>query len=190
MDVRGIVDGDCLGGEARVVLANKGVHVLPFNEVESLYLLPKIMSEVARRVGGASGLDDAFWQDVESDPNTRVVAASNAVKMLRLDLNEQFPSRRDVSEHDGPFEFRFENGYESQCERLADCITSRDWMSIIREFSVRDSPIVARAAKAAGIPTFRRYKEAAIAALEDDGALRSSLREEIGAPGGVEEGSV
>lgn len=188
VSANGIIDGDARGSEEIDKLKKKNILVLPVNEIESLYYLPRIMEIQARRQ--AEHLDED-WQNLFQDAQEKALdsisrtevlqhlAAANADKILRRSALACLPDKNALKSLSEDISFSLRSPYSEELNRLQTAVEHKDLTEIVKQFSIRDSGFPTAVAKALRYSSKEDYQRAVTVTIHRDDPLRNYLRELI-----------
>ena len=185
---RGILDGDARTPAEITALAEKGVLVLPVNEVESLYYQPLILEAVAARQASTLGVNAGNLSMCAREralgclgnDNIKHLAAENSLKMIRSQALTALPSAKDLSEAGPTLSVEIESPYGSQVRALETSIAEADYKEVVSNYSIKDSSIPAVVASALRFRDAKDYESAVRAQLMTDDALLAQLQAFVG----------
>lgn len=193
VDAAGIIDGDCRTDQERDSLLNKGVLVLPVNEVENIYYLPLIVEYQANRQAEALGRNKEELKQqaistalgkLSSAPVQANLARKNAIKILRRRALEELPSdKKSFQEHE--IIIRLISPQTEELNALERYVKNADHEQIVKRYSIRESAYGKQLATSLGYSDQRTYREAVHASLRRDSKLRRNLLEFLGEPKGL-----
>jgi ABC-type molybdenum transport system ATPase subunit/photorepair protein PhrA len=189
----GILDGDARTDDQITALADKGITVLPVNEVESLYYLSCVVEVVSAEQAKAFGEDPAGLKAKATDAaldslkqqNVDHLASANAEKVIRQTALAHLPTREQIREGAVAINLSMESSYPSQRERLINLLSARDYDAIVRRFSVRDSGFLGCVAEALKYPDRTTYQARVRVLLAENSELRQQVRNTVGWDGKV-----
>lgn len=185
---RGIIDGDRMTDEERAGLRRRGVHVLPVNEIESIYYQSFVIDAVAEKhgelVGDPEGMKaqahEAVSRTLRQEVTTERLALSNAQKTLVRALTDQIPSRELLASGVDPVTLSFVSPLPAERSRLSELFDAGDVDAVVREYSVRETPMASQVASALHFQNSKDYEAAALKVIEENRVVRNQVTALVG----------
>lgn len=188
VDAAGVIDGDCRSEEERDKLRDKGILVLPVNEVENLYYLPFIVEYHASKQAAALG--DDFQERLSAaqanalraldKPEVKEnLAAANAIKIIRHAALQDLPSSKEDVRRE-VITWTIESPQEQEYNALCTALNEKNHEALVKRYSIRESGYGSHIANSLGYRNQQDYQAAVRVSLRQDIDLLRKLRETIG----------
>jgi len=180
----GIVDGDGRSEVERTSLAEKSIHVLPVSEIESLYYLEDVLSEVAQRQANVVGGDASELKAAALSAGLQALAENGIIESLALKLTRSQVMRavlasvpKDLSEPQ--ISVPIDSPYAAVLRELRELLRTADYEGLVCVAPVRDSRFRSRVSNALGFASAELYQKAALFAIAGNSLLRERLASRV-----------
>ena len=172
----GIADGDGYAEEQIQEKVNKGVYVLPFYSVESIYYHPEIVKRVAARMPHVNSeyapdlAERALAAGIDAvADDTKRLSRKAAKKLARNLIIEQIPNDDDLLVGEP---IALQNNAHDICttrrKELDKAVKERDWETILTKSPVRESSALSDISKTLGLQNRQDYERAVRRLLAED----------------------
>ncbi|WP_322613309.1 ATP-dependent nuclease [Dermacoccus abyssi] len=185
----GVVDGDARHESEVDALREKGVLVLPVNEVENLLFIRPVVEAVSVMKGREFGDDPAQLMEralnrgvaaVSSEQVRRHLSAANSQKILRRRVLAYLPGRGVVPGMGNTVTMSVPSPYRDIYDQISRLVNACDYDAIIAGYSIRDSGLRGAISAALGYRDPNSYQEAVLALLQRDETVLTSVRTVVG----------
>ncbi|WP_339393370.1 AAA family ATPase [Brevibacterium metallidurans] len=184
----GVIDGDCMGDEAREVYEKKNIKVLPFNEVESIYYLPEIAERVSENQGATFGCDpetllsaarDEALKSIKNEQSLMNLAKDNSIKIIRRSIFERIPKKTSLGT-DKDLTITIDSPVLSEFDLAEKLVAEGDHNAIVNRFSIKSSPYCDKIAKGLRFSSKEDYEAAVRVTMKNDEELVNRSRQAVG----------
>ncbi len=191
LEVRGIIDNDARSEEECRALNERGVHVLPVCELESLlYLKPvldRLTSDKAEELGEdyaakRSTVDTAIAQSLSSEQAGVKLASDLAKKVVHRKADNAL--RAAIAENPNAasqgLTVQIDSDYPKLLQKYHSLIGQQAYEKIIMEYPVRNIGMRAEIAKSLGYRHYDDLEKAAISTIVRNHTVRAELAKQSG----------
>ncbi|MEV4736654.1 MULTISPECIES: AAA family ATPase [unclassified Microbacterium] len=180
IDAAGMVDGDARSEDERASLVSRGVHVLPFMEIENVYYDSAVLDAVANRQSETLGSGAGELLAAARDSAIAALREPGVIERLAKKIARDEVSRRLVSSMPGEISdeeivIQIQSPLPETQQRLSELLASEDYDALIRNIPIRDTSVRARVARALGFQSISAYEQSALTRIRRSAGLRDSL---------------
>lgn len=186
---RGVVDRDGRDEDESAALREKGILVLSVHEVESLYYLPLLVTELASQQAALLERDAAELVDLAlsaglaalGSPGTgERLASAVAAQVVARTAVTALPDAAALASGAEEAAFKIKSPFPALLERFQRLLVEKDFEQLVRSFPVRETALRNGVATALGFRTVANYEAAVRSRLRGDRELLASLQDVVG----------
>lgn len=176
----GLVDGDGRSAEERASLVNRGVHVLPVNEIENLYFEAQVLRDVSTKQAMTLGRDrDDLLADAEQKA-LNALGRSGTLERLAGKLAKDAVARISVAHMpetvgSADITINIPSRYTEILSELQAHFESRRYDDLVRLLPIRNTSLRNEIAGALGFRSVCDFQRAALVCIESSSVLRAAL---------------